>query len=332
MKTIKEDIKAGTFRKAYLLYGTEKYLRGLYKNKLKDGVLAGGDEINFSVFAGKGIDETEVIHTAQTMPFFAERRLILIEDSGWFKGQGGSKMAEVLHELPDTAVFVFVEDEVDKRGRMYKTVKELGHICEFEAMEEKDLKLWVASLLRSEQKKITDATASYLLEKTGTSMENIRTEIEKLIGYTYGRDIVTKEDIDAVCTEQINGKVFQMVDSAAAGQTKRALMLYRDLLTLREKPMSILFLLIRHLNILVQVQSLAAGGMQGAAIAKKVGFPPFAAAKYLSQTRAFSEKELCEAIEYGALLEEKIKTGWMDEQVGMELMIVKLLRADKTVS
>ena len=294
MKTIKEDMKAGMFRKAYLLYGTEKYLRSLYKNKLKDSVLAGGGEINFSVFSGKGIDETEIVHIAQT-------------------------------------VFVFVEDDVDKRGRMYKAVKELGHICEFGAMEERDLKLWIASLLRPEQKKLTDATASYFLEKTGTSMENIQTEIEKLIGYTYGRDIITKEDIDAVCTEQINGKVFQMVDSAAAKEAKRALALYRDLLELREKPMSILFLLIRHLNILVQVRLLAAGGMQGALIAKKVGFPPFAAGKYISQARAFSEKELCETIEYGALLEEKIKTGWMDEQIGVEMMIVKLLQAGKTV-
>ncbi len=330
MKTIKEDMKAGMFRKAYLLYGTEKYLRSLYKNKLKDSVLAGGGEINFSVFSGKGIDETEVVHIAQTMPFFAEHRLILIEGSGWFKGQS-SGMAEALYTLPDTAVFVFVEDDVDKRGRMYKAVKELGHICEFGAMEERDLKLWIASLLRPEQKKFTDATASYFLEKTGTSMENIQTEIEKLIGYTYGRDIITKEDIDAVCTEQINGKVFQMVDSAAAKEAKRALALYRDLLELREKPMSILFLLIRHLNILVQVQLLAADGMQGALIAKKVGFPPFAAGKYISQARAFSEKELCETIEYGALLEEKIKTGWMDEQIGVEMMIVKLLQADKTV-
>ena len=71
--------------------------------------------------------------------------------------------------------------------------------------------------------------------------------------------------------------------------------------------------------------------MQGALIAKKVGFPPFAAGKYISQARAFSEKELCETIEYGALLEEKIKTGWMDEQIGVEMMIVKLLQAGKTV-
>ena len=80
MKTIKEDIKSGNYRRAYLLYGSEGYLKRRYRDRLKEGVLAGGDEINFSYFEGKGIDGTEVAHIGQTLPFFAEKRLILIEN------------------------------------------------------------------------------------------------------------------------------------------------------------------------------------------------------------------------------------------------------------
>lgn len=321
MKTIKEDIKAGTYRRAYLLYGTESYLKKLYRDKLKEGVLAGGDEMNFSSFEGKGIDETEVVHIGQTLPFFADRRLILIENSGWFKNANG--LADALKELPDTTVIVFVEEEVDKRSRLYKAVKDAGYICEFKTMEERDLKLWTAGLLKADGKKITDGTMTYFLEKVGTDMENIRTETEKLVGYTYGREVIEASDIDAVCTEQITGRIFQMMDQIAMQNPKNALALYHDLLVLREKPMSILFLMLRQFNILMQVKQMNKEGMSNADIAKKAGIPPFAVGKYLSQAKAFSAQVLKEAVRFGVETEAQVKGGQLNEQIAVELMLIR---------
>ena len=57
MKTIKEDIKNREYKRIYLLYGTEEYLKRLYKNKLKEAVLQDSDAMNMAEYAGKGIDE-----------------------------------------------------------------------------------------------------------------------------------------------------------------------------------------------------------------------------------------------------------------------------------
>ena len=85
MKSVVEDIKKGSFKPVYLFYGEEAYLKQQYKNRLKDAVLPEGDTINLSIYSGKGIDVEEMIAQADTMPFFAEHRLLLIEDSGFFK-------------------------------------------------------------------------------------------------------------------------------------------------------------------------------------------------------------------------------------------------------
>ncbi len=322
MKTIKEDIKSGNYRRAYLLYGSEGYLKRRYRDRLKEGVLAGGDEINFSYFEGKGIDGTEVAHIGQTLPFFAEKRLILIENSGWFKT--ANDMADVVAGLPETTVMVFCEEEADKRGRLYKAVKEHGYVCEFKPMGERDLKLWAAGLLKADGRKITDASMTYFLEKVGNDMENIRTEIEKLIAYTQGREVVEAADIDAVCTQQITGKIFQLMDQIAMQKPKEALGLYHDLLLLREKPMSILFLMLRQFNILMQVKQLSKEGMSNADIAQKAGIPPFAAGKYLAQARAFSAQALRDAVQFGVDTEARVKSGQINEQIAVELMLVHL--------
>lgn len=321
MKKIKEDIKTGVFSPAYLISGQEAYLKHLYRNKLKAALLGESDEMNFSFFEGKGIDETEVVHIAETMPFFADRRVILIENSGWFKSQ--NSLAEELKNMPETTFFIFVENEVDKRNRLYKAVREIGYVCEINAMEERDLKLWVASLLKADERKILDSTMNYLLEKVGTDMEKLRTEVEKLIGYTMGREVITPEDIDAVCSEQITGRIFQMIDFIATKNAKKALQLYYDLLVLREKPMSILYLIIRQFNILMQMKQMKAAGLANAEMAKKVGIPPFSVNKYLTQAKVFSSQTLLLAVQFGTETEELVKTGRLNEQIAVEIMIVK---------
>ena len=326
MKIIKEHIKANTYKPVYLIYGTEAYLKKLYRDKLKSGILGGeGDDMNYSHYEGKGIDGNEVIRMADTMPFFAEHRLIVIEESGWFKSQ--NEIADYLKDMPDTTVIVFVESEVDKRNRLFKAVRDIGYISEMNGMDEANLKVFAASVLKSGGKKVTADTVAYFLQRAGSDMNTIQNELEKLICYTYDREVVTKEDIDAVCTEQITGKIFQMTEAVSQKNQKRALALYYDLLALREKPMTILYLLIRQFNLLLQARDLASRSVPGAEIAKRLGVPPFAVSKYMSQAGNFKESVLKDAIAFGTDIEEKVKTGRMEDQIGVEMLIIKYSEA-----
>ena len=87
-------------------------------------------------------------------------------------------------------------------------------------------------------------------------MQNIQGELEKLFCYTLHRDVITPEDIDAVCINQIGNHIFEMVNAVAEKKQRKALDLYYELLALKEPPMRILFLLVRQYRILFHVQSL----------------------------------------------------------------------------
>lgn len=321
MKNIKEHIKLNQFKPAYLLYGSESYLKKLYKDKLKIAILDGSDDMNYSYFEGKGVDVSKVIEIANTLPFFSNRRLIIIENSGLFKSQ--NDLADYIKEMPETTHIIFVESEVDKRNRLFKAVKDKGNISEMNSMDEKNLKLWIASLLLKDQKKITEDSILYLISKTGTDMENIQNEVEKLICYAYDKEIITKEDIEEVCTTQITGKVFLMIDAIGSRNQDRALELYYDLLALREKPMTILFLIARHFNILVQVKELAELGYNNTVISQKTGQMPFAISKYINQSKNFTDKMLKEALETCTDVDEQVKTGKLIDKIGVEILIVK---------
>lgn len=322
MQIIKEHIKQNQFKQCYLLYGTEEYLKKLYKNKLKNGIIGEEDTMNFTYFEGKSIEVPKVIEVAETMPFFSERRLILIQNSGLFKSQ--NDLADYVKQLPEYCYFLFVESEVDKRNRLYKAVKDVGVIAEMNGLDEKNLQIWIVQLLNRANKKITKDTLTYFMNKSGTDMEGMLHEIEKLVCCAMDKDVITREDIDAVCVTQVSNQIFMMIDAIALKKQQQALDYYYDLLTLREKPMSILFLITRHFNILLQIKELTANNRND--IAKKVGVPPFAVQKYLAQAGNFTKGGLIEHLKVCADMEAQVKTGLMADQMAVELLIVKFIQ------
>lgn len=319
MLTLNQDIKNQSWRRMYLLFGEEAFLRNSYKQRLKDGII-GEDTMNYAHFEGKGIDIPELISLADTLPFFAERRLILVEDSGFFKGSPDA-LVDYLPSLPESTCLVFVESEVDKRSRLYKKVKELGYAAELGKQTPDQLSRWVLGLLSREGKKITGSTMELFLSKTGDDMENIRMEVEKLVCYTMGREVITSEDVEAICTTRVANKIFDMISAISSGRTRQAMDLYQDLLTLKEPPMRILFLIARQFNQLMQVKEMMKSGFDKAAIASKLKMQPFVVGKCMPQARTFTDQQLKGYVEACADYEESVKTGHLADTLAVELLI-----------
>lgn len=322
MKSLNEDIKSGIFKQAYLLYGEEAYLKKQYKDKIIEGMFPDGDRMNYAYYEGKGINPGELIDLAETMPFFADRRLIVVENSGFFKS-ASPELSDYIKNMPETACFLFVEQEVDKRGKLYKAVKDKGRAVELGRQDEKTLLYWIAGTMKREGKKIRESAARHLISRAGTDMEALEQEMEKLFSYTMGHGEVTIQDIDEICTNHISSQIFAMVEAVALKQQKRALDLYYDLLALKEPPMRILYLLVRQFKLLMEVKDLMRRGYEKSQIAKEAKLHPFVAGKYMQQCRAFREEELRSILEEAADTEEMVKTGRLNDRMSVELFIVK---------
>ncbi|MCI9143925.1 MAG: DNA polymerase III subunit delta [Lachnospiraceae bacterium] len=328
MKQINEDIRQQKFRQVYLLYGEERYLRRQYREKLRSALCENNDTMNIHFFEGKDIPVGEIIDLAETLPFFGDRRVIFVTGSGLFKS-GGEKMAEYLTAPSETTFFVFMEDEVDKRSKLYKAVQSKGYACEFTVQDENTLKRWIAGILAREGKRVTENTVQLILSRTGTDMENIQMELEKLICYCMDRDVVAREDVEAVCTTRVSNHIFDMINAISAGQQRQALDLYYDLLALKEPPMRILFLIARQCNMLLQTKELKAKGYDNRTIGSKIGVAPFIAGKYLNQAAHFKTSQLRNAVVKCVEAEEAVKTGRMNDIMSVEILILSVLQPGK---
>lgn len=324
MQRINEDIKQRNFKQIYLLYGEERYLKKQYTDRLKKAMCNEDDNMNTHFYEGKDTPVGEIIDLAETLPFLAERRVIFISNSGLFKS-GGEKMAEYLSAPNESTYFVFTESDVDKRSKLYKTVQAKGYAAEFAVQDENTLKRWIAGILNREGKKISENTVQLFLTKTGTDMENIQMELEKLICYCLDRDVVTAEDVETICTNHISNHIFDMINAIADKQQTKALELYYDLLALKEPPMRILFLIARQCNMLLQVKEMRLKGYDNKAISPKIGVPPFIVGKYVTQAGRFKTADLKAAVKQCVEAEEAVKTGRMNDIMSVEMLIVSVL-------
>lgn len=322
MQRIKDDIKKREYHHCYLLYGEEDYLKRLYRDSLKKSVLDGSDEMNYSYFEGKDTDLLQVREIADTLPFFSDYRLIVLENSGLLKS--ASDLVDYLPQMPDSTILVFIEKEIDKRNKLYKFVHKEGLDVEMKTMSGRDIKLWMTSVLRKARKQIRENTAEYLLGLIDNSMSNVQNELDKLIAYVGEREEITAADVDAICCVQINGQIFQMMDAVASGNKKQTMKLYRDLLELRESPMAILYLLSRHFNVLLQIKGIGSTVSRGE-VAKQVGIPPFAVGRYQAQGKHFSKEKLREMLDQCVETEYLFKRGRLSDQIGVELLLVRFV-------
>ena len=323
MHNIDEELKTNQISRAHLLFGEEQYMVQYYKNMLIKKLARPDDEMNVTLFRHRTMSIADIAEAGQVMPFFAERRLIVVENSFFFNNK--FDMLDYLKEFPDTTYIIFDEEKVDKRNRLYKWFQKNGCVTECHPLPTPKLKQWVAAYAKKAGKTITVSAVELLLERAGTDMQILSNELEKCIGYVGDKSVIEREDVDIISTGVVMSKIFDMIDAVAMKEKDRAMHYYNDLYVNRESPMSILHLFCRHINILLQMKEYSAVGLTKGELAKKCEIPSFTVDKYAKQATRFGREQLLAMLELRLEYEHDFKIGKLDDRIAVELFIMQTL-------
>ena len=146
---------------------------------------------------------------------------------------------------------VFVYDLIpykgDARTKLAGAIKRSGVVVNFARQETGELVKWVRRRFRALGKDIDGNLASELIFLCGDLMTNLIGEIEKIGAYAKGTQI-TRADIDAVATPQLDTVVFRMTDAIGAGKFDQAAQVLGELFQMQEPPIKILWSLGRNMR------------------------------------------------------------------------------------
>lgn len=344
-RKLNEELKSGDYRRVYLLSGEQAYLRLQNKEKLVKALMGDGDAMNLSRYSGSDVTAREITEMAMTLPFFADRRVIVLENTGLLNPKSASKtakgtrtsaaiateaekLADFIPEIPESTALIFVEESADKRGRLYKAIDKCrkdntGEILECTTPEEADLRAWAGGLFRKSGLAVSGRTLAVFLDYTGDDMMGIASEAEKLCCYCLGKKEITEKEIREVCSPRIKDRIFEMIEAIAMRDRKKALSVYMELYALRTPPQVIITLMRRQFSQLLKIKEMS-GKMADSEIAKKIGLPPYIVSKkYKPALRFYSTDELMEALEECAEADYESKSGRMDADFAAQMIIVR---------
>lgn len=326
MSVINRHIESGEYSNIYLFKGEQRYLIEQYVKKLSESLTdTSANSMNYIKLNKDGIKYTEIADFALDMPFFADKKVVEVWNSGFFK-KGNEGMEGILHEIPETTVLIFVEEDVDERIKIFNTVKKLGTVVDMSTPSERTLLVWIKGLFTKESYKIEDDACYALLAAVGTDMNRLMTEIDKLKSYCIDKMYVTASDVDKLCVSVLEGKIFDMMEALSRGDKRNTIRLYDDLLALKEPPMRILALITRQFNGLLNTRIVMDEGGDSAKIAKMAKIQPFLVKKYKAQCVNYTTGQLMDKLVMCSQCEIDIKTGRIRDNRAIELLVLNLLR------
>lgn len=335
-RAVNEDIKNRSFRPVYLLVGEQAYLRKQNRDRLCTAVLGSGedsiaglsDNFNFSRFRDEDADVDRIIEMAETLPFFADHRVILLEDTPLFdKGAAeAQRLAEYLPGMPSGTVMILSQSKADKRSKLYKAIEKQGFVLDCDTVDEVLIGKWTAGLFAKAGLAISGADLAWFLDRTGTDMLGIRSETEKIISYKMEngvpvRGTVTRADMEAVSSARLKDRIFDLTDAIARKQADTVFAIYMELCELQTAPQILLSLLQRQFLTILKVGELSAK-MSDADIARELKLPPFVITKrYKPVLKSYRRSDLIALVDRCAAIDMEYRSGKIDAGAALEMLM-----------
>ena len=308
----------------YLLYGTERFLIDkeikniINKNSIED--------INVSKYDLEINTLNEILEDANTISLFSNNKLIIVDNAFIFsrvqKKIGNIDLLEDYLKNKNDTIIVFINnnEKLDSVKKIVKLVKDNGIIKEFNPL--KDIHSTVKSMFDDYQ--INNDAINLLIDKVGNNLEIIYQEVEKLKIYKIEDKIITLEDIEDVCVENINIDIFKFVDDIINKNKKSAIKTYKELLKLNEEPIKIVALLSSKFRLMYQASTLAKKGYTEDNISEILKIHKYPVHLAILSGYKYNPKILLKYLNELADLDIGMKTGEKDKELALELFILSL--------
>ncbi|MDY3991383.1 MAG: DNA polymerase III subunit delta [Lachnospiraceae bacterium] len=329
MRSIDSEIEQQAFKRIYLLFGKEHYLLKENRERLLKALgVTDRKDMNFTLLSEKDFNVPTLISDSDTLPFFADRRVILVEESGYFKGNKKEKdrLVKYIPDIPETTVIVFVESEVDKRDKLYKAVTKNGTAEEFVIGDQNEMLRWIGGRLSADGIQMRrDAWNEFYL-RCGSSMDLMDAEYQKLSAYCWDKKQIEKSDVEAICANASETKIFALSDAISERNAARVFDVYHDMLRQNEKAPGILALIQRQLMQLYDLKLMDKDGVSFADKKKNLGISyDFIIRKLETYQKRFKEDELRRLLRKAADYEEDFKSGRIEDSIAVELLLNETL-------
>lgn len=311
----------------YILYGLEDFLINNEIDNIKKKYKI--DEINIVKYDLENTLLKDIIEDSQTISFFSDKKLIIVDNSYIFTRNTSKKLEQdtcilenyIKNSNSDTIlVFIVHNEKIDSVKKITKLIKEKGVVKDFNTNN--NIENTIKSMFDDYQ--IDYGSIKLLIDRVGKNLDILNQEIEKLKLYKINEKIITKEDVLALTTKNVDTDIFKFIDNIISKNKKEAITTYNELLKLNEEPIKIITILANKFRLMYQACTLTKKGYSEQNISDILKVHKYPVSLAIQAGLRYDTSLLLSYIEKLADLDINIKTGNIDKELALELFILEL--------
>ncbi len=196
-------------------------------------------------FASFYADETapaEIVLDAQTLPFLASRRVILVRHAERYNTEtGAGVLLDYLAAPNDATVLMMIANKADKRTKFFKACEKAGEVVECAALSRGEVEQWLRAEAKARKRTLDAEAVRTLVDRSGTHLSDVLNALTNVINFLgEERTAIAAADVNAACADVAEEEIWTLTDMIAASQPGEALGALRRLLDLGKHPDEIL--------------------------------------------------------------------------------------------
>ena len=308
---------------AYLIVGADELKRDAAVRRLRSRVPADMADFNLDELDGASLEEPgQLISSAQTMPFCADFRLVIVNGAGELAKPVSEAVVSYLADPNPQCVLCLVAEKLAKNTRLYKAVAKVGphSVIDCAPLKRWELPPYVVKLVQKRGLSMDNAAAQELVERVGESTVALDNQIATLAQLVGDAGRITLADVEANVAQIAEVSPWAFADAVCERNAPRAM----EMLNLMKAP-SLVFLhsvLVARLRELICAKSLDARGA-ASGLARELGRQSWQVKNHVRWSRAFGEEELVELLGQAAVCERALK-GSQDSEAAFARFVLAM--------
>ncbi|MBR2791566.1 MAG: DNA polymerase III subunit delta [Erysipelotrichaceae bacterium] len=314
----------------YLLMGTEKYNLRRRRNEIVKKLI-GDDEINISVYRGSEWEISELIADLQTVPFFSDNRVVIVENPGFIVSPKvndepfvNALVSYFKKPNESTTFIIYIDQNIDRRRKALNTLVKYMKREVYDTLSEEDFQQAVNEDLRNSGLKLDFDSRNELMQRLPLDLDNWKNELEKLKLYP---EKIDREVIRQLVAKPLESNVFELTNAVNTRNTARAIEVYHDLLVNNKNDIQgLIGLLAGQFRFMLQAVILMEQGYNQKEIAEQLNCREGRVYMAFKNSGSRNSRQLLKVLDSLAQLDQNIKSGKVNPQLGLELFLVETTR------
>lgn len=302
-------------------------------------------DLNTTRHDGESLSFETLQADALTMPFLADRRLVIVENARAFIAKMAKDRSqtclELFGNLPETTALVMVveDQQAKKRGERYwehgktyawltdwmRARNDLALLIDCALPDEEDMPSWILRKAKELGGGFKPDAARLLASYVGNNTLRAQNEVIKLITYVGERQVVEEADVSLLTAQEQEGNIFTLTDALGERNSKAAMQQFMLLMEDNDL-LELTGMIHRQFRLLIQAREILDGGGKAQDIEQELGVLGFVARKLSDQARRFSMRQLLDIYDRLLKIDLDMKSGGTPGDVAYELLIADLTR------